>query len=342
MANQIADTADLCYTPARELARRVRERELSCRELMTAYLARIERCNPGVNAICTQIPEERALALADEADRRCGRGDALGPLHGLPIAIKDLSATRGIRTTMGSAIFADHVPGEDSLLVQRIRQAGMLVVGKTNTPEFGTGCHTFNKLFGITRNPHDLAKSAGGSSGGAAAALASGMLPLADGSDMGGSLRNPASFCGVVGMRPSLGRVPHWPSAMAWRCRLGIEGPMARDVEDCALFISVLAGPDERDPLSTQEPGTAFAEDLQTDFADARVAWGGDPGPFPVAREVREVCEASLGAWETAGLRVEHACPELAGAMEAFKVLRAARALEQVLGPGRRPPEPGQ
>jgi amidase len=326
MEKQIADTsnADFCYTPARELARRVREREVSCRELMTAYLARIDGCNPHVNAICTQIPEEQALALADEADRCRGRGDELGPLHGLPIAIKDLSATRGIRTTMGSPILADNVPEQDSLLVQRVKEAGMLVVGKTNTPEFGTGSHTFNSLFGTTRNPHNLEKSAGGSSGGSAAALASGMLPLADGSDMGGSLRNPASFCGVVGLRPSLGRVPHWPGVMAWQCRLGVEGPMARDVEDCALFLSVLAGPDERDPLSIQEPGATFAQALQTDFRGARVAWGGDLGQTVVAREVKEICEASLGAWEAAGFRVEHAHPDLSGAMESFKVLRAA------------------
>lgn len=326
MAKQIGDTssADLCYTPARELARRIREREMSCRELMTAYLARIEDCNPRVNAICTQIPEEQALALAEEADQRLVRDDGLGPLHGLPIGIKDLSATRGIRTTMGSPIFADNIPEQDSLLVQRVKRAGMLVVGKTNTPEFGTGSHTFNSLFGTTRNPHNLDKSAGGSSGGAAAALASGMLPLADGSDMGGSLRNPASFCGVVGLRPSLGRVPHWPSTMAWQCRLGVEGPMARDVEDCALFLSVLAGPDERDPLSIQEPGTAFTQGLQTDFRGSRVAWAGDLGQTVVAREVKEICEASLGAWETAGFRVEHAHPDMVGAMESFKVLRAA------------------
>ena len=240
----------LVYRDARLLAGQLAAGSLSAREVMTAFLQRIEACNPVVNAICTLLPAEQALALADAADRQRLAGAATGPLHGLPIAVKDLAATRGMRTTMGSPIFADNIPEEDSLLVQRLRAAGALVIGKTNTPEFGTGSHTFNPLFGITRNPWNTGKSAGGSSGGAAAALACGMLPLADGSDMGGSLRNPAAFCNVVGFRPSLGRVPHWPNTMAWQSRLGVEGPMARTVADCALLLSVLAGPDERDPLS--------------------------------------------------------------------------------------------
>ena len=235
----------LVYRDARLLAGQLAAGSLSAREVMTAFLQRIEACNPIVNAICTLLPAEQALALADAADRQRLAGAATGPLHGLPIAVKDLAATRGMRTTMGSPIFADNIPEQDSLLVQRLRAAGALVIGKTNTPEVGTGSHTFNPLFGITRNPWDTGKSAGGSSGGAAAALACGMLPLADGSDMGGSLRNPAAFCNVVGFRPSMGRVPHWPNAMAWQSRLGVEGPMARSVEDCALLLSVLAGPDD-------------------------------------------------------------------------------------------------
>ncbi len=318
------DIEELVYTPARKLAGDIASGARSAREIMTAYLARIAACNPRVNAICTLLPEEEAMRLADEADQRRAAGSALGPLHGLPMAAKDLTATRGIRTTMGSPIFADNIPEEDSLLVQRLKRAGALVIGKTNTPEFGTGSHTFNPVFGITRNPYNLDKTAGGSSGGAAAALASGMLPLADGSDMGGSLRNPAAFCNVVGFRPSMGRVPHWPNIMAWQSRLGVEGPMARDVQDCALLLSALAGPDERDPMSIQDDPGKFRQDLQHDFSGARIAWTPDLGILPVAREVVEVCERSLRQLQDCGFRVEHHCPDLKGAMEVFRVLRAS------------------
>lgn len=314
----------LVYRDARLLAGQLAAGSLSAREVMTAFLRRIESCNPVVNAICTLLPPEQALQLADEADRRRLAGASLGPLHGLPMAVKDLSETRNMRTTMGSPIFADHVPDEDSLLVQRLRAAGALVIGKTNTPEFGTGSHTFNPLFGVTRNPYDTSKSAGGSSGGAAVALACGMLPLADGSDMGGSLRNPAAFCNVVGFRPSLGRVPHWPNAMAWQSRLGVEGPMARTVEDCALLLSVLAGPDERDPLSIQEDPAQFRQSLEYDFSGARVGWTPDLGILPVEREVAQVCAATIPRWRECGFEVDEACPDLDGAMDCFKVLRAS------------------
>ena len=315
---------NVCYTSARTLLHQLEAGEFSARELMQRFLQRIETVNPAVNAICTLVPEQEALALAEQSDRQRAEGGPVGPLHGLPIAVKDLSATRGIRTTLGSEIYANQVPDFDSLLVQRMKAAGALVIGKTNTPEFGTGSHTFNSVFGTTHNPWDLSKSAGGSSGGAAAALASGMLPLADGSDMGGSLRNPAAFCNVVGLRPSLGRVPHWPSTMAWQSRLGVEGPMARNVADCALLLSVIAGPDERDPLSIQEPGDAFSTDLAHDFGDCRVAWTADLGELPVDTAIRSTCEASLSHWETAGFGIEERSPNLAGAMDAFKVLRAA------------------
>jgi amidase len=319
-----SDTDAIVYRDARLLAEQMAAGSLSAREVMTAFLQRIETCNPVVNAICTLLPAEQALALADEADRQRRAGSAMGPLHGLPIAVKDLSPTRGMRTTMGSPIFADNIPDEDSLLVQRLRAAGALVIGKTNTPEFGTGSHTFNPLFGITRNPYDTDKSAGGSSGGAAAALACGMLPLADGSDMGGSLRNPAAFCNVVGFRPSMGRVPHWPNAMAWQSRLGVEGSMARNVEDCALLLSVLAGPDERDPLSIQESPAQFQQNLEYDFSGARIGWTPDLGILPVAREVAEVCAATLPHWRDCGFEIDEACPNLDGAMDCFKVLRAS------------------
>jgi amidase len=315
---------ELVFKPASWLAAELGAGRVSARQLMQATLAHIDAWNPSVNAICTRLDEADALAMADAADRRRARGDELGPLHGLPMAVKDLSATRGMRTTMGSAIFADHVPEEDSLLVQRLRAAGALIIGKTNTPEFGTGSHTFNTLFGTTHNPWNLAKSAGGSSGGAAAALASGMLCLADGSDMGGSLRNPAAFCNVVGLRPSMGRVPAWPNAMAWQSRLGVEGPMARSVEDCAFLLSVLAGPDERDPLSIQESAEQFRQLPLRDFGGGRIAWTADLGMLPVEREVVEVCSRSLPLWQACGFEVTTDVPNLDGAMDVFRVLRAS------------------
>jgi amidase len=315
---------ELLFQPARTLAASIRDGQLTSRELMEATLARIADCNPRVNAICTLVDADQALAQADTADERQRQGQTLAPLHGLPMAIKDLSATRGIRTTMGSPIFSDNIPGEDSLLVQRLKAAGALVIGKTNTPEFGTGSHTFNPVFGATRNPWNLDKSAGGSSGGAAAALASGMLCLADGSDMGGSLRNPAAFCNVVGLRPSLGRFPHWPNAMAWQTRLGVEGPMARNVQDCALLLSAMAGPDERDPLSIQEDGARFRQALARDFRNARIGWTPNLGLLPVEREVVRVCEMSLPFWRQCGFEVIDSCPDLDGAMDVFKVLRAS------------------
>ena len=206
---------DLVDRSAVELAGMIRRRELSARELLAACSERIDACNPSVNAIVTRVPE-MAAAWAEAADRRTAAGEELGVLHGLPIAHKDLELTAGIRTTMGSPLLADFVPDEDGLVVQRLRAAGAVTIGKTNTPEFGAGSQTFNPVFGATRNPYDVSKTCGGSSGGAAVALATGMIPIADGSDMGGSLRNPASFCNVVGMRPSAGRVPSWPSSTPW------------------------------------------------------------------------------------------------------------------------------
>src|SRR5690349_8214300 len=231
---------ELCFLPAVELARRIRAKELSAVEVMEVHLAQIERVNPQVNAIVTLLPE-RAIEQARAADAALARGAPAGPLHGLPVAHKDLFPTSGIRTTLGSPIFKDFVPDYDALIVERLRQAGAIAVGKTNTPEFGAGSQTYNAVFGATRNPYDLSKTCGGSSGGAAVALACGMLPIADGSDMGGSLRNPASFCNVVGLRPSPGRVPTWPASAAWST-LSVEGPMARSCADAALLLSAMAG----------------------------------------------------------------------------------------------------
>ena len=218
----------------------------------------------------------------------------MGPLYGLPIAHKDLVLTKGIRTTLGSPIFADFVPDQDEIIVERMRQAGAITIGKTNAPEFGAGSQTYNTVFGATRNPYDLSKTCGGSSGGAAVSLACGMLPLADGSDLGGSLRNPASFCNVVGLRPSPGRVPTWPHRVAW-FPFAVEGPMARTVQDAALLLSVLAGPDPRTPQAVNEPGSLFSQDLEMSFAGTRIAWSPTLGGLPVDARVTAVLESAAG-----------------------------------------------
>ncbi len=322
-------TSDICFLSADELARRIRNRDLSCVEVMEAHLRQIEHVNPHVNAIVTLIPEQ-ALARARVADAALQRGDAIGPLHGLPIAHKDLVQTRGVRTTFGSPIFADFVPDSDDLLVARLREAGAIMVGKTNTPEFGAGSQTFNPVFGATRNPYDPSKTCGGSSGGAAVALACGMLPIADGSDTGGSLRNPAGYCNVVGFRPSPGRVPHCSDRNAWQT-LSVEGPMARTVADAALLLSAMAGPHPCSPIALPDPGAIFHQPLDRDFRGIRVAWSRDLGGLPVDPRVTETLEPARAMLEAIGCIVEDAEPDFSGADEAFKVWRAW-AFEQAYG----------
>ncbi len=314
----------LCNHDALDLLRLMEKGEVSALEVMTSCLGRIEALNPQVNAICTLIPREDALSLAAESDKLRAGGKRTGPLHGLPIACKDLAQTRGIRTTMGSLAFKDNVPEVDSLFVERLRSAGALLIGKTNTPELGAGSHTFNEVFGTTKNPYNLQKTAGGSSGGAAAALAARMLPLADGSDMGGSLRNPAAFCNVVGFRPSVGRVPSWQLALTWLSRIGVEGPMARNVDDLGLLLSVMAGFDPRDPLAIPDSGDQFAKIPECDFTGIRIGWTPDLGMLDVAKEVQEVCYRSLDALTELGCHVEDKCPDMTGAMEVFRVLRGS------------------
>ena len=315
-------TEPLHYLGATELARRLRDKELSAREVVAAHLARIEEVNGRVNAFVTLVAD-RAMDEAGAADDRLARGREVGALHGLPIGIKDLHRTEGVRTTYGSRIHADFVPDEDDLIVERVKAAGAIVVGKTNVPEFGAGSHTFNEVFGATRNPYDLTRTAGGSSGGAAAALASGMVPLADGSDLGGSLRNPASFCNVVGLRPSPGRVPIWPKALAWD-PLSVAGPMGRTVADTTLLLSAIAGPDPRSPIALDEPGDHFSPAaLAGPVAGTRVAWTADLGRYPVEAAVKEVFAAALPAFAALGCDVAEAHPDFAGADETFQVLRA-------------------
>jgi amidase len=293
---------------------------VSAREVVAAHLDRIEQVNPRVNAIVSLRPEE-ALAEADAADRRAAAGDTLGPLHGLPIAIKDLEDTAGIRTTYGSTLFADHVPSEDSLVVRRLRAAGAIVVGKTNTPEFGAGSHTFNDVFGTTRNPWALDRSAGGSSGGAGAALASGMLPIADGSDLGGSIRNPSSFNNVVGLRPTPGLVPRGGDADVWDVA-SVVGPMARTVGDLALLLTAISGPDPRSPLSHGDPA-AFAAEPRGDLRGLRVAWCSDLGGLPIEPELLAVLAGARDRLAAAGAVVEDVALDLSAADEAFETLRA-------------------
>lgn len=313
--------SELCFLPARELARRIRAGEVSAREVLEAHLARIQRVNPQVNAIVTLVADQ-AMAAAAAADQALAGGAPVGPLHGLPIAHKDLVETRGIRTTFGSPVYAEHVPGRDALIVERIRAAGAVTVGKTNTPEFGAGSQTFNPVFGTTLNPWDTAKTCGGSSGGAAVALATGMIPIADGSDTGGSLRNPANFNGVVGFRPSPGRVPAWPHRTLWS-PLSVQGPMARTVADAALLLSVMAGPDPRAALALETPGSRFAEPLERDFRGTRIAWSHTLGGLPVDPRVTAVIEARRAAFEAIGCVVEDVEPDFSGADEAFKTFRA-------------------
>jgi amidase len=314
-----ASTRDeICDLSAVELVGRMRSRDLSAREVMTAHLARIERVNPKVNAVVTLVAE-RAMAGAARADELMARGEAAGILHGLPVAHKDLVDTAGIRTTRGSRFYRDNVPALDAVIVSRIRAAGAITCGKTNTPEFGAGSQTFNEVFGATRNPYDLTRTCGGSSGGAAVALACGMVPIADGSDMGGSLRNPAAFCNVVGLRPSPGRVPG-PEG-SWS-PLGVAGPMARSVADVALFLSAIAGYDSASPLSIAEDAGRFRAPLERDFKGVRVAWWRGLGGIPFEPEIRQVVDANRRVFESLGCTVEEAEPNFAGVDEAFPALR--------------------
>jgi amidase len=312
--------APLHWWTARDLAGAIRRRELSAREVVGWHLDRIAEVNPQINAIVTLRPDA-ALAEAEAADRRAGAGEALGSLHGLPIAIKDLEDTEGIRTTYGSTAFAGHIPAADSLVVARLRAAGAIVIGKTNTPEFGVGSHTFNEVFGATRNPWARDRSAGGSSGGAGAALAAGLIPIADGSDHGGSIRNPASFNNVVGLRPTPGLVPDSGAGDIWDTA-SVVGPMARTVGDLALMLTAITAPDPGSPLSYGDPAM-FAGELTGDLTGLRVAWCPDVGGLPVEPEVVAVLNEARGRLKAMGCRVEDVEPDLGRADEAFETLRA-------------------
>ncbi len=312
---------ELCFTSAIDLAARIARRDLSVTEVVRAHLVQIERVNPKVNAIVT-LTADRALDDARAKDAALARGERPGPLFGLPVVHKDLVPTRGIRTTFGSPIYRNHVPDEDGLVVERLRAAGAVTLGKSNTPEFGAGSQTFNEVFGRTLNPYDPARTCGGSSGGAAVALACGMVPIADGSDMGGSLRNPAAFCNVVGLRSAPGRVPVWPAVSAWM-PFSVQGPMARTVADVALLLSAMAGPDPRSPIAIRESGDRFRAPLGRDFKGVRVAWSADLGGLPIDGRVRDVLDGQRKTFETLGCVVSDAQPDFTDAREIFQTWRA-------------------
>jgi amidase len=299
----------------------IRKKKLSAREVMGAHLKQIARVNPQVNAIVTVPPEEHLMAQAAAADEALAKGKWLGPLHGLPVGVKDLHETSGMRTTYGSPLHKDFIPDFDCRVVQREKAAGAIVIGKTNVPEFGLGSQTFNKVFGPTHNPYDLSKTCGGSTGGGAAALACGMVPLADGSDMGGSLRNPPNFCNVVGIRPSVGRVSNVPTHLGW-FTLAVQGPVARNVTDCAFFLSVLAGYDHHSPISIDQTGAQFAQPLgERSFQGVRVAMFKDLG-LPWEAEVKHTVQSQRKVFESLGCIVEEAEPDFRDADECFLALR--------------------
>lgn len=305
-----------------ELRRALAARELSCADVMASVLDRIEAVNPKVNAIVSLRPREELMAEARAADAASG---PRGALHGFPFAIKDLVETAGLRTTHGSPIHADHVPLADDLLAARIRAAGAILIGKTNTPEFGLGSHSFNPVHGVTRNPYDLSRTAGGSSGGAAAALATRMVPLADGSDTMGSLRNPAGFCNVYGFRPSFGRVPRDPLGDLFLSQISTDGPMARSVRDLALLLDVIAGPEAHDPHALPAH-PSFLKGLDSPTRARRIGWLGDwSGGFPLEPGIAELCETALEIFSGMGIVVEKLTPatDLPRLLEAWRVLRS-------------------
>ena len=303
------------------LRRLIGRKEISPVELLADCRTRIEAVNPAVNAFVA-LDLEGAETAARAAERAVLQGEALGPLHGLPLGIKDLSETRGLRTTFGSLLFEHHVPAKDEAVVARLRAAGAIILGKTNTPEFGAGANTRNRVYGATGNPFDPTLTPAGSSGGSAVALATGMVPLASGSDMGGSLRTPAAFCGVVGFRPSPGLVPNDRRLAGWS-PLVVDGPMARSVGDAALLLSAMAGSDAEDPLAGPLDAAALAQPPETDLSGLRVAFSEDLGFAPVDDGIRRVFQARCGQFADLFKSSAERDPELGDADRIFAVLRA-------------------
>ena len=314
---------DLCFLSATEQSKLIRSQKISVQELISAHLDQIERYNPVLNAIVT-LTADSAMAEAYAADQELEKNTEVGILHGLPVAHKDLFLTKGVRTTFGSLAFEDFVPDVDSLPVERLKKAGGISLGKTNTPEFGAGSQTFNAVFGSTPNPYDLTKTCGGSSGGGAVALASGMISIADGTDLGGSLRNPASFCNLVGIRPSVGRVPSWPESLGWYT-MSVPGPMARTVQDVALAMAAMSGPDDRSPISLEAPGEIFLNPLIRSFKGCKIAFSANLGGLPVEPEVATVVESTRAVFQDLGCEVINDEPNISEADEIFMLWRAWR-----------------
>ncbi|MGO4336501.1 amidase [Labrys sp. KB_33_2] len=310
--SSLAKTApsDIVMMDAIPLSQAIKSKSISCVEVMTAYLDHIDRLNPTVNAIVSRQERGDLLKQAGERDAQLGRGDYAGWMHGFPQAIKDLADTKGIRTTQGSPLFKDRIPQADALFVDRMKHAGSIIIGKTNTPEFGLGSQTYNQVFGTTLNAYDHSKTAGGSSGGAAVSLAMRMLPVADGSDHAGSLRNPSAYNNVLGFRTSFGRVPS-PGADVFDASLGVNGPMARNVSDLALLLAVQSGYHAAAPLSLHEDPTRFTEPVKRDLKGVRIAWLGDCGGYlPFEPGVLDLCRAALKTFEALGCTVEEARPD--------------------------------
>jgi amidase len=312
---------EICHMRAVDMVAAIRAKKLSSREVMQAHLKQISRVNAKVNAMVTTVPEDQLMAQAAAADEALANGKWLGPLHGMPVAVKDLHETHGIRTTYGSPLHKNNVPDFDCRVVQREKEAGGIVLGKTNVPEFGLGSQTFNPVFGPTHNPYDITKTCGGSTGGGAVAVVCGMAPLADGSDMGGSLRNPPNFCNAVGIRTSPGRVSNVPTNLGW-FTLSVPGPVARNVTDCAYFLSVLAGYDHHSPISIEQPGSQFAQPLgNRSFQGVRVAMFKDMG-LPWDPEVKNAVQAQRKVFVSLGCIVEDAEPDFSDANESFLAWR--------------------
>lgn len=315
---------ELCYLSALKLRGLIRKRALSPVEVIQTFLDRMEKINPLLNAYCTVVPD-LAIKAAKRAETAVLKKEKLGPLHGVPVSIKDVTLTAGIRTTFGSKLYENFIPQQDALVVERLRKAGAIILGKTNTPEFAAGASTFNRVFGATRNPWNLNFNSGGSSGGAAAAVAAGLGPLAQGNDLGGSLRIPASFCGVVGLRPSPGRVPSVPNALLWE-PFSVEGPMARTVGDIALMLEVISGPDDRSPLSLPEEKNGFLRAVKNpSIRGFKVAWGGDLGLTPVDPEVFEITQSAAKMFGHLGCRVEEKSPDFGAVRETALIYRGLR-----------------
>ena len=315
---------ELCFLPALKLRDLIRRKAVSPVEVIKTFLNRIERVNPTLNAYCTVVPD-LALQEAKKAELKIMKKRQLGPLHGIPVSIKDVTLTAGIRTTFGSKLYETFIPDQDALVVERLKKAGAIILGKTNTPEFAAGGSTFNKVFGITRNPWNPNFNSGGSSGGTAAAVAAGLCPMGEGNDLGGSLRIPASFCGIVGFRPSPGRVPFVPNELCWD-PFNVEGPMARSVADIALMLGVISGPDDRSPISLPEERKGFLGVLKNpSIKGFRVAWGGNLNLTPVDPEVLDIAQSAAKLFFKLGCRLEEKAPDLQGVKETALIYRGLR-----------------